>query len=328
MSEIAGEYFAKSAWLWKEKGFNVDYVGMFNEPLVKMDEGGHVGMYTLPGDEANIAKSLKRNLISLGFDMKRTKIVGYAHNFDRPDYPQDLLSKADGSVNIISWHCYVDHPDNITGVVHAFPNVEHLMGECTPYTGAQPNQIEYWNNAPNGAKTIYYDDMNSGIGAVIEWNIVLETPKGTDLVYHGRGCKGCRGMINSIKSTEYQIACITPEYYAMRQYSPFLRNGFYRVDYSISGDNACVFVNTFKSDETQAVVAVVHNMCEQDQSIAINIGIDISVQKVVGAQTSATFQFDSPVINFDLDIQFWPSSDIEICGISNVDTKAVNKRIK
>ncbi|KAJ3095291.1 exo-1,3-beta-glucanase [Phlyctochytrium planicorne] len=271
-ADQAGEYFARAAYAWVKLGFDVRYVGMINEPLVGQDAGGKVGFLTKPYQEAAMAKSIRRVLNSVG--MTASKIVGYAHNWDQPGYPIDLL-KNGGPVDVISWHCYGGEPSAMDQVRAAFPNVLHIMGECTPYTGQSPAKDEYWfSTQPNSVKTLYQDSIEHGLSAVIEWNIVLERVDNTGLIFHNRGCDTCRGMINSLESTGYSIACATPEYFGMRHYAPFVRPGSHRVGMSLDGGGGCVYGHAFLTGGG-SVVVVAHNMCGAKKTVGIKVKTNI-----------------------------------------------------
>ncbi|KAI8817323.1 uncharacterized protein EV422DRAFT_232290 [Fimicolochytrium jonesii] len=178
---------------------------MINEPLVKVNHGGWVGMEFSAENAAQVARLMRQKLDAYGMTRDISKIVGYAHSHDRPDYPRPLLVQAGGVIDIISWHCY---SGDATASIREFPGVQHIMGECTPYTEAQPSLPEYWEEA-NGVKNLFWNGINDGYSAVIEWNIVLERSDGTSTHFNKRGCHECRGMINTSEETGFASPCVT-----------------------------------------------------------------------------------------------------------------------
>ncbi|KAI8801955.1 glycoside hydrolase superfamily [Cladochytrium replicatum] len=320
-TEYAGLYFARAANLWKEQGFTVKYVGMINEPLVGPGAGGGVGMQTTPAQEAAISGVIRRYLDSNG--MGDSKIVAYAHNWNQPSYPLEVLRSPNARVDIVSWHCYESDkggPDATEIVRREFGNVQHIMGECTPTHGTQPQMMEFWDQTENGGKRIFWDSIRHGIAAVVEWNVVLDRATDTGLNFFrnfdNRGCNSCRGVINSLESRDYREACATPEYFVMRQYAPFLASGsFFHVG---STEQGCVYSNHFSTEDRNAVVVVVFNMCSDARSVSISVGSQGGRSLEMNGLSAATVVFEAStngIVKIDGNIPFQPRSNADSCTI-------------
>src|SRR5229473_2429653 len=114
-------YFVKYLQAYAAQGISVDYISMQNEPLFL--PSNYPGMCmpatvtdtacgTSPTDETT---AIQNELTALSNAGLSTKILIYDHNWDRPDYPQTVLS-ALGSSQIagIAWHGYGGTPGVMT----------------------------------------------------------------------------------------------------------------------------------------------------------------------------------------------------------------------
>ncbi|KAJ3165516.1 exo-1,3-beta-glucanase [Geranomyces variabilis] len=320
-NDNAASYMVQAAAIWARQGFEIFGVGMINEPTMTFNDvdwktawgngqGGGIGVRLFAEDAAVIAKGIKARLAGAG--LAGTKVIGYAHNFDNPrDYVQKLLDLSGGAVDAISWHCYGGAPS----VMLRFPTVQHFIGECTGFK--PPSRDQYFGNGGNGLNNIYLDALDAGSGGVIEWNGVLEASSSNrKFSIPHEGCKDCRGMITSVERTKFGTACALPEYFNMRHYSPFLKEGSRRVGLRIDANKDCIVGHAFE-DEKNNVVVVVHNRC--DKPISISIGVDNSVYSHEMQQGSTTLriaQTAMPMVTAHLG----GASDAASCAIPNFST--------
>ncbi|KAJ3182746.1 hypothetical protein HDU87_008085 [Geranomyces variabilis] len=284
MTQVAAQYMVQAAAAWRNAGsWGVFGVGIINEPSMTIDsanwqtswvgQGGGIGTRLEPGDAAAIAIAMKGMLGGAG--LGGAKIVGYAHNWEDPvpygtsgGYVEQLLGAANGAIDLISWHCYVDAP-NSPAIMQKFPNVGHFMGECTA-TGA-PSTGDYFATSGNGIPHIYTTAINAGSGGVVQWNGLLESANsGRRFQGLPNGCATCRGMISSLEATNFQSGCVMPEYFGMRHYAPFLAAGGQRVEMAVNANADCISGNAFVDNVSNPVV-VLHNSCAQ--SITVSVGV-------------------------------------------------------
>ncbi|KAJ3144727.1 hypothetical protein HDU86_001506 [Geranomyces michiganensis] len=320
-NENAASYMVQAAALWAQQGFEIFGIGMINEPTMTFNDvdwktawgngqGGGIGVRLFAEDAAAIALGIKARLAGAG--LFGAKIVGYAHNFDNPgNYVQKLLDLSSGAVNAISWHCYGGGPS----VMLRFPQVQHFIGECTGFK--PPSRDQYFGNGGNGLNNIYIEALDTGSGGVIEWNAVLEASSSNRKFNIPReGCKDCRGMITSVERTKFRTACALPEYFNMRHYSPFLKDGSRRIGLRIDANKDCIVGHAFE-DQKSNVVVVVHNRC--DRAIPISIGVDNSVYTHVMQQGSTTLRIAQTAVPM-VTAHLGGATDAASCAIPNFST--------
>ncbi|KAJ3292196.1 hypothetical protein HDU76_007187, partial [Blyttiomyces sp. JEL0837] len=328
----AATYLLNAAKLWKAEGFDLWGVGMLNEPTMNLyndnwrdvwkdGNGGGIGIKLYPDDAAAIANIMFPKMRAQGIN---AHAVGYAHNTDDPrGYVEELLAKTNGNIDVISWHCYNFDQNKVSESLNSwnqklpsisgqFPNVHHIMGECSGFS--QPSTPNYFGTG-GGLLNTYIVPINQGSGGAVFWNAVLEAFDSRRSFSGVKGCDTCRGIINSLLADNYKTACITPEWYAMRQYAPFLSESSQRIGLKVNGATDCIMGHAFQTGQTISVI--LHNVCTGAKSVSVGVR-DVSYQLSLN-QGSATFEFAKGSGLPQIVSSFNGASNQDICKFSTVD---------
>jgi glucosylceramidase len=250
-------YFVKYIQAYEAQGIHIDYISMQNEPLYM--PGDYPGMCmpanvsdttcgTSPTDETT---AIQYELAALANAKLNTKILIYDHNWDRPDYPETVLSNSQiaGSRQIagIAWHGYGGTPGAMSAVQQAFP----ALGEYeTEHSGGT------WisDQVRSDFEEITQVMRNWG-KSYVKWSLALDENRGP----HTGGCGTCTPLVTVNQTTgaiTYDI-----DYFTLGQYSKFVLPGARRV-YS---SNAPGFVSAAFRNPDGSKVLVVYNDTSQAQ---------------------------------------------------------------
>lgn len=244
-------YLIKYIEAYQAQGIPIDYISMQNEPLyVPSDYPGtcmpasttDTTCGNSPTDETTEITSALSALSSAGLN---TKILIYDHNWDRPDYPQTVLSNStiSGSSQIagIAWHGYAGTPGAMNALHDSYPNLGEYETEHSGGTWIS-DQVE------QDFEEITQVMRNWG-KAYVKWSLALDPDRGP----HTGGCGTCNPLVTVSESNgavTYDI-----EYYTLGQFSKFVQPGATRV-YS---SNALGFVSVAFKNSDSSKVLVVYN---------------------------------------------------------------------
>jgi glucosylceramidase len=244
-------YFVKYIQAYGAQGISIDYISMQNEPLFL--PSNYPGMCmpatvsdttcgTSPTDETT---AIRNELSSLAGAGLTTKILIYDHNWDRPDYPETVLSDSQisGSSQIagIAWHGYGGTPGAMTALHDAFPALGNYETEHSGGTWVS-DQVKA------DFEEITHVMRNWG-KSYVKWSLALDQNHGP----HTGGCGTCNPLVtvdSSSGAVTYDI-----DYYTLGQYSKFVLPGAVRV-YS---SNAPGFVSVAFKNPDGSKVLVVYN---------------------------------------------------------------------
>jgi glucosylceramidase len=244
-------YFVKYIQAYGAQGISIDYISMQNEPLFL--PSNYPGMCmpatvsdttcgTSPTDETT---AIRNELSSLAGAGLTTKILIYDHNWDRPDYPETVLSDSQisGSSQIagIAWHGYGGTPGAMTALHDAFPALGNYETEHSGGT---------WVSDQVKADFEEITQVMRNWGkSYVKWSLALDQNHGP----HTGGCGTCNPLVtvdSSSGAVTYDI-----DYYTLGQYSKFVLPGAVRV-YS---SNAPGFVSVAFKNPDGSKVLVVYN---------------------------------------------------------------------
>jgi glucosylceramidase len=255
---VLANYFVKYIQAYQAQGIPIDYISMQNEPLYV--PGDYPGMCmpatvtdttcgTSPTDETTQIKSALSSLSAAGLT---TKILIYDHNWDRPDYPQTVLSDGtiSGSSQIagIAWHGYAGTPGAMNALHDGYPNLGEYETEHSGGTWVS-DQVK------QDFEEITHVMRNWG-KSYVKWSLALDASRGP----HTGGCGTCNPLVTVSESNgavTYDI-----EYYTLGQFSKFVQPGANRV-YS---SNALGFVSVAFKNPDGSKVLVVYNENRRPQS--------------------------------------------------------------
>lgn len=223
----------------------VDYISMQNEPLFL--PGNYPGMClpasvtdtscgTSPTDETT---AIQNELTALSNAGLNTKILIYDHNWDRPDYPQTVLSVvASSQIAGIAWHGYGGTPGVMTTLQNYFPTKANYETEHSGGTFVA-DQVK------SDFEEITQVMRNYG-RAYVKWSLALDQTLGP----HTGGCSTCTPIVTVNSSTGAVTYGI--EYYTMGHFSKYVPPGALRI-YSSNADGL-VSVAFLNPDGTKTLV--------------------------------------------------------------------------
>ncbi|HEY4384275.1 MAG TPA: glycoside hydrolase family 30 beta sandwich domain-containing protein [Ktedonobacteraceae bacterium] len=247
-------YFVKYIQAYQAQGLPIYAVTPQNEPLYEPQ--GYPGMSFSADQETTFIKNyLGPAFASHGIT---TKIIGYDHNWDQPNYPDTILSDATASSFTAgtAWHCYGGSVDAQTAVHTSAPGKDTWETECSGGTW------ENTNGFPNTIELMIGVVRNWG-KSVVRWGMVLD-PNGEPNLGTGSACSTCRGIVSVNQSTG--DVTYNGDYYGLGQASKFVAPGAYHID-SSAGRNGIQDVAFKNPDGSKVLVA--YNAASSSQTFDV-----------------------------------------------------------
>lgn len=247
------DYFVKYIQAYQEEGITINAVTPQNEPLYVPVH--YPGMELLADESAEfIADHLKPAIQKAGLE---TKIFGYDHNWDRIDYPLELLDKAAASVDGIAWHWYGGNVISQSRVAEAYPEKDIHFTE-----GSGGEWIPEFEPAFSNLMRTSIDILRNGSQSIVLWNIALDENNGPTVP--GFGTSTCRGLlkVNQHDQTYHH----TLDYYGLAHFSKLVRPGARRI---FSTENKGVKSVAFENKDL-SVVVVLFNDTNEVKNIALS----------------------------------------------------------
>lgn len=261
------EYLVKYIQAYQNEGIHIDYMTVQNEPNAA--QTWESCLYS-PEEESDFATNyLCYEFIKNNID---TKILIWDHNKEKlfTRTLQELQTKSNlDAISGIAFHWYTgDHFENIELTHTAFPDklLFHTEG-CTGYSNFNPN--EEVKNGEIYAHDIL-GDLNAGINAFIDWNLILDHKGGPN---HKNNFCNCPIMLNQ-DITDY-IKNLT--YYYIGHFSRFIKPNAKRVAFSRYTDK--IEITSFKNIDGSIAVVLLnrtdtnfeYNLCINDVVIHDNL---------------------------------------------------------
>jgi len=233
------QYFVKYIQAYKAAGIPTHYISLQNEPLYV--PGDYPGMSMDAATQLTVLRDYV--LPALAASNITAKVLVYDHNWDRPDYPDTVLSDASvlGSSQVagIAWHGYGGTP----GVMTTLANKYSTKGDyLTEHSGG------LWiSDAVRADFEEITQVMRNWGQAYVKWSLALDENHGP----HDGGCSDCNPLVtinSSSGALTYDI-----EYYTLGHFSKFVLPGAYRV---YSGNAAGIVSAAFVNPDTSKVLIV------------------------------------------------------------------------
>jgi glucosylceramidase len=237
-------YFVKYVQGYAALGLPVYAVTLQNEPLHNASAYPSMRM-----DAGNQASFLKNN-IGPAFQTAglTTKLIVYDHNWDRPDFPNDVFADPQAARYAAgaAFHCYGGSVDQQSVTHNAYPTKGLWFTECSGTTGTSFGpDLRY-----NVSNVIIGATRNWSKGSLF-WNVALDLNNGPT----NGGCTTCRGVL-TIDPVTGQITR-NVEYYALGHASKFVSEGAVRIGSgSVSGGLETV---AFRNPDSSRVLLVLNN---------------------------------------------------------------------
>jgi glucosylceramidase len=236
---VYAKYFVKYIQTMKTEGIAIDAVTPQNEPL---HPGNNPSMLMLALQQAEFIK----NHLGPAFKAANlsTKIVGYDHNCNKPEYPIAVLNDpgANPYVDGSAFHLYEGDISALSTVHNAFPNKNiYFTEQYTASTGSFDGDLK-WH-----VKNVIIGSMRNWSKTALEWNLANNASFGPNTP---GGCTTCKGAltINSSDNFTRNVG-----YYIIAHASKFVPAGSVRISSTISGNLNSV---AFKTPSGKKVLIV------------------------------------------------------------------------
>jgi glucosylceramidase len=253
------DYFVKYVRAYRAEGIKTDYISLQNEPLYAPP--GYTGMLMQASDQSN----LLNNFIAPAFSTAgiKTRILIYDHNWDRPDYPLEMVADAKTRANAagVAWHHYAGDPAAMSRVHDLHPEMGAWETEASGGDWQTGNVL-----AEEGKELV--ESVRNWAKSYVLWNMALDQDHGPVAIASDgqHGCATCRGLIKVSwdKSNSGGASTVTEEldYYVLGHASKFLHAGAHRIssDGNISGGLSNV---AFRNPDGSIIVYAVNSgSCE------------------------------------------------------------------
>ncbi len=249
-------YFVRWVQAFEQAGIPIYSVTVQNEPL---NRGNSASLFMGWKEQQQfVAEALGPAFQKAGLT---TRIYAFDHNYnyDRiPDQQQYPLHVYDNEVAATflsgaAYHNYGGNRRELLRIGEERPDKELIFTETS---------IGMWNDGRNLAKRLPADmseialgTVEYGCGAVIVWNLMLDTERGP---YRPGGCATCYGAVD-IDRNDYHTISYNSHYYIIGHLSCVVRPGSIRLGTNEqSGLMTCAFRNP---DNTIALVVLNKEPC-------------------------------------------------------------------
>lgn len=201
------------------EGVPIESITLQNEPL---HESNHYPTMRMP--TAAQTDFLKNHFgPALTHSGLATQVFVYDHNWDRSDYPIEVLN--DGGARQYAagtaFHCYGGDVSSQNLVHDAHPDKEIRLTECTGSMGSQFGPDMAW-----WMRNLFIGATRQWATAVLMWNLALDENSGPQ----NGGCSNCRGVVTIDQATGN--VTYNGEYYALGHASLAARPGAFRIESS------------------------------------------------------------------------------------------------
>ena len=273
-------YFVKYIQAYQQAGIQIDYISLQNEPLYVPPSYPGMCMPATPTSTDCASQTDQRTALftyvlpALSAANLTTKALVYDHNWDRPDYPQNVLSSIPNLSQVagVAWHGYAGTPGAMTMIQNMFPTIGAYQTEHSGIvTNSDQARLDFEEIIQN---------MRNWARAYVKWSLALNESQGP----HTGGCGTCSPIVtvNSISGNiTYGV-----EFYTLGHFSKYVLLGANRVYSSnATGIVTAAFVNP-APDNSRVLVA--YNDSSQTETFETQWGAQ-SFTYTLPALAAATF---------------------------------------
>jgi glucosylceramidase len=244
------DYFRDWIQAYQSNGIPIAAVTAQNEP--QYAPAAYPGMYWANGtDEGNwVNNYLAPTLSAAGLS---PSILGWDHNWDVPNFPQDMLSTASSHLAGVAWHCYdsgttTADPTNMSKVHNIDPSKDAYETECSSDT--QPSSIIGYSTSAMALLSV-----QNWAKSVVMWNVALDASSGPHLA---GACTNCAPLV-TINPTVNGSGTVTADsvtldnnYYQLGQLSKFVATGATHINSTVNAHG--IVTAAFKNPNGQEVL--------------------------------------------------------------------------
>jgi len=231
---VYAQYFVKYVQAMQANGIRIDAITPQNEPLYA------TASYPCMLMEAADQNKFVRDHLGPAFQQNGldVKIIVYDHNWDRPDYPIDILNDQETRKYVTgsAFHAYAGDVSAMSLVHQAHPDKALYFTEISGGDWA----TNFSDNLLWNMKNILIGTANNWSKNALFWNLALDENHGPK----NNGCSNCRGVVTI--TSQGQIYK-NEEYYSLAHFSKFVRPQairiLSRIDQQLMNIDAVAFQN-------------------------------------------------------------------------------------
>ena len=282
------QYFVRYIEAYEQYGLPIYAISMQNEPL--NSTSSYPSASVASSDEANfIGNNLGPALAGVG--LGGVNIFAYEHNWDQPDYPEQVLSDsaAYGFTAGSSFHCYAGDVSAQSEVEQMFPAKGIWFTECSGTVGSSFAGDLSWN-----AENLLIGATRNWARGITLWNLALDQNSGPQ----NGGCTNCRGVVTIDDSVSPSTITYNVEYYVLGHLGKFVQPGAYRIDSNTYGSGSIEDVAFVNQDGS--VVLFVLNASSGSTTFAVTWN-ESNFTDTLPAGAVATYEWQVPPPSFPPD---------------------------
>ena len=297
-------YFVKYVQAYSQAGINIDYISLQNEPLFVPTSYPGMCMRAdssaadCAGSQTDQATALFGYVLpALSVANLNTKALVYDHNWDRPDYPANvLLNQNLSQIAGVAWHGYGGTPGAMTTIQNMFPSVGAYETEHSGFvSNSDQTRLDFEEIT---------QCMRNWARAYVKWSLALDENQGP----HTGGCGTCTPIV-TVNSSSGNVT-YSSEFYTMGHFSKYVLPDATRVYSSNAlGIVTAAFVNP-APDNSRVLVAF--NDSTQSQTFEVQWGTQLftyTLPSLAGATfTWSGTQSGTPAYTVSAKSQIWASS--------------------
>ncbi len=247
-------YFVKYIQAYSAAGIAINYISLQNEPLYQ--PGDYPGMYM----DANTQLVVLRDYVlpALASNNIAAKVLGYDHNWDRPDYPETVFSDptvlASSQVAGTAWHGYGGTPGAMLTLANEYPTKGNYETEHSGGTWVS-DQVR-----SDFEEIIHV--MRSWGKTYVKWNIAANQYDGPNT----GGCNSCTPLVTV--NTNTGAVSYTIDFFTLGHFSKFVLSGAQRI---YSGNGSGIVSAAFLNPDGSKVL-VAYNDTSNSRTFQIQWG--------------------------------------------------------
>lgn len=209
-------YLARFVEAYEAEGIPIHALTVQNEPGFATSE--YPTMVMTAEEQARL---LGRHLGPLFAEREiETAILAWDHNWDRPDYPIQVLQDRQARAYVAgsAWHCYAGQVPAQDQVHTLYPDKDVYFTECSGGDwDTDFHNVLVWN-----FHHLFIGAVRGWARTVLLWNLALDEQHGP----HRGGCADCRGVVTVARDGTITY---NPEYHILGQVARFVRPGAVRI---------------------------------------------------------------------------------------------------
>lgn len=261
---VYAQYFVRFIQEYAKIGIPVYAITVQNEPLYMPL---HYPSMLMPA--AQEAEFVRNYLVPAFHDAGiQTKILGYDHNWDRPEYADELLIRAPSCFDGIAWHWYAGTPGAQDEVERLHPGTPMYFSE-----GSGGSWIPEFEPAFSNLMRMAIGALRHGAKTFVLWNVALDEHNGPTVP--GFGKSTCRGLLRiNTASRSYEH---TLDYYGLAHFSKYVRpNAVHIGSVTTSDEDTGNMLHTVAFENVDgSVVCVAFNDSARDVDVMLSESGDL-----------------------------------------------------